>query len=109
MSPPFRLLRSMRASDGVILRYASRCLDSYESRLVNVGRSLWVRVKKINNGIGSQVLVVDKDVDLELAMFACLIIYGVFILYKLTRLFWPNTCVVSMCITGASGAANKQV
>ena len=57
----------------------------------------------------SCIIFVDKDIDLELAMFACLIIYGVFILYKLTRLFRPNTCLVSMCIIGASGAANKQV
>ena len=55
------------------------------------------------------IIFVDKDIDLELDMFSCLIIYGVFFLYKLTRLFWPNTCLVSMCITGARGAANKQV
>ena len=55
------------------------------------------------------IMLVDKDIDMELTMFACLILYDVFILYKLTTLFWPNTCLVSMCITGASGAANKQV
>ena len=55
------------------------------------------------------IILVDKDVNLELAMFAYLIICGVFILYKLTMLFWPNTCLVSMCIIGASGAVNKQV
>ena len=55
------------------------------------------------------VMLVDKDIDLELTMFAGLIFYDVFILYKLTRLFWPNTCLVPMCIIGASGAANKQV
>ena len=74
-------------------------------------------MKKINNGfvpflvhvLLCCIILVDKDVDLELVMFACPIIYGVFILYKLTRLFWPNTCLVSMCITGARGAANKQV
>jgi len=55
------------------------------------------------------MMIVDKDMDLKLDMFSCLINYGVFISYKLTRLFWPNTCLVSMCITGASGAANKQV
>ena len=53
----------------------------------------------------SCVIFVDKDIDLELAIFACLIIYDVFILYKLTRLFWPNTCLVSMCIIGAIGTA----
>ena len=71
----------------------------------------------MNNGIGSVLVHVlicfiildDKDINLELAMFTCLILYGVFILYKLTRLFCPNTCLVSMCITGARGAANKQV
>ena len=55
------------------------------------------------------IILVDKDIDLELDMFVCLILYGVFIFYKLTRLFLPNTCLVSMCITGASGAANKHV
>ena len=55
------------------------------------------------------MMIVDKDIDLKLDMFSCLINYGVFISHKLTRLFWPNTCLVSMCITGASGAANKQV
>ena len=55
------------------------------------------------------IMLVDKDIDLELTMFTWLILNDVFILYKLTRLFWPNTCLVSMCITGASGAANKQV
>jgi len=55
------------------------------------------------------IIIVNKDIDLELDMFSCLIIYSVFILYKLTRLFWPNTCLVSMCITSVSGAANKQV
>ena len=53
--------------------------------------------------------IVDKDIDLKLDMFSCLINYGVFISYKLIRLLWPNTCLVSMCITGASGAANKQI
>ena len=38
MSPPFGLLRIVRASDGVVIRYAPRCLDS-GSRLVVVGRS----------------------------------------------------------------------
>ena len=74
-------------------------------------------MKKITNGFGSLlvhvliccIIIVDEDIDLELDMFSCIIIYGVFILYKLTRLFWPNTCLVSMCITGARGAANKQV
>ena len=51
----------------------------------------------------------DKDIDLELVIFACMILYRVFILCKLTRLFWPNTCLVSMCIIGASGTVNKQV
>ena len=55
------------------------------------------------------MIIVDKDIDLKLAMFACMILYHVYILCKLTRLFWPNTCLVSMCITGARGAANKQV
>ena len=55
------------------------------------------------------IIIVDKDIDLKLDMFSCLIIYGVFISYKLTRIFWPNTCLVSMCIPGARGAANKQV
>ena len=55
------------------------------------------------------IIIVDKDIDLKLDMFSCLIIYGVFISYKLTRLFWPNTCLVSMCITGVRGAANKHV
>ena len=72
----------MRASDGAMTRYAPRCLDSMDgSMLVNVGRSLWVRVKKIINGIGSlfvHVLIcfnilVDKDIDLELVMFTCMI------------------------------------
>ena len=52
---------------------------------------------------------VDKDKNLELDMFVCLILEDVFIMFKLTRLFWPNTCLVSMCITGSRGAANKQV
>jgi len=56
----------------------------------------------------SCIITVDKDIELKLDMCACLIIYGVFILYKLTRLFWP-TCLVSMCITGARGAVNKHV
>ena len=30
-------------------------------------------------------------------------------LVQLTRLFWPNTCLVSMCISGASRAASKHV
>ena len=55
------------------------------------------------------IIIGDKDIDMELVMFSCVIIYGFFILYKLTRLFWPNTCLVSMCITGARGASNKQV
>ena len=42
-------------------------------------------------------------------MFAYMILDRVFILCKLTRLFWPNTCLVSMCTTGVSGAVNKQV
>ena len=55
------------------------------------------------------IIIVDKDIDFELDMFSCLTIYGVFILYKLTRLFWPNPFLVSMCITSARGAANKLV
>ena len=55
------------------------------------------------------IMLDDKDIDLELIVFACLILYDVFILYKLTRLFWPNTCLVSMCIPSASGVVNKQV
>ena len=51
----------------------------------------------------------NKDINLELVIFACLIVYGVFNLYKLTRLFWPNTCLVPMCITCASAVVNKQV
>ena len=53
--------------------------------------------------------IVDKDIDLIPDMFSCLINYDVFIMFKLTRLFWSNTCMVSMCITGARGAASKQV
>jgi hypothetical protein len=55
------------------------------------------------------MIIVDKDIDLKLNMFSCLINYGIVISYKLTRLFWPNTCLVSMCIIGARGAVNKQV
>ena len=55
------------------------------------------------------IIFVDKNIDLELVMFTRMILYRVFILYKLTRLFWPNTYLVSMCITGAGGAVNKQV
>ena len=55
------------------------------------------------------IIFVDKSIDLELVMFTRMILYRVFILYKLTRPFWANTCLVSMCITGARGAANKQV
>ena len=49
------------------------------------------------------IIFFDKNIDLELVMFTRMILYRV--LYKLTRLFWRNTCLVSMCITGASGAA----
>ena len=42
------------------------------------------------------IILVDKDVDLELDMFACLIIYGVFILYKLDRLL---TLVWYRCVS----------
>ena len=74
-------------------------------------------MKKINNRIGSLlvhvliycIIIVDKYIDLKLDMLSCLIVFGVFVSYKLTRLCWPNTCLVSMCITGARGAANKQV
>ena len=51
----------------------------------------------------------DKDIVFELIMFGCMLLYCVYILCKLTRLFWPNTCLVSMYITGASGAVNKQM
>ena len=40
----------------------------------------------------------------ELVMFVCMILYRVYILCKLTRLFWHSTCLVSWCITCASGA-----
>ena len=46
---------------------------------------------------------------MELVKFTCMALYYVYILCKLTRIFWPNTCLVSMCITDASGAVNKQV
>ena len=51
----------------------------------------------------------DKDINLELVMFACLISICCLYLVQTHQAFWPNTCLVSMCITGASGAANKQV
>ena len=44
------------------------------------------------------IILVDKDVDLELAMFACLFIYRVFILYKITRLF-GLTLVWCRCVS----------
>ena len=96
---------------------ATRCGGGGLKHQSKVGpfRKNWVRVNWINDRIGFLQItctimlnyIVDKDKNLEYVRLFDL--YGAFILYKLTRLFWSNTCLGSMCITGARGAANKQV
>ena len=97
MSPPFELHPNCAG-----LRW---CHDRYGTEAFGFidGTWLWVaptksKGKRIINENGYLYLY---SIMLHYILLICLV--------QLTRLFWPNTCLVSMCISGASGAASKQV
>ena len=77
-----------------------------------MGPSLWVRVKKINNGIGSLlvdvliccIIIVDKDIDLELDMYSCLIIYMAYLYYTNSLGAFGLTLVWCRCVSQVLGA-----
>jgi len=94
---------------------ASRCNELYGGILMvkRVSPAYTQREVKLKENDINKDLIFEQIMFIcmifELVMFVCMILLWRLYLCKLTRLFWPNTCLVSMCITGASGAANKQV
>ena len=104
MSPALGWLRGARASDGVMIDMASRCLEVTSVGILVGGSGSLPLFPKIKNKIYKYTSLCSVICSfIYIVRLNMIFIYIVLCLVQLTRFFWPNTCLVSMCIPGSSG------
>ena len=82
----------------VVIDLTTRCLDF-------VVKGFWVRVAPVDPIV---YVLIKKEKWTTILCYMYAFILSI-CLVQLTRLFWSNTCLMSMCISGASRAASKHV